>query len=448
MEISKLYRLYKSCNGLTTDSRSISEGIMFFALKGDTFDGNDFAEKAIASGAKYAVVDRVSLSSCSQCIVVDDVLTTLQNLARYHRSQYDIPVIAITGTNGKTTTKEFVSAVLSTKYNVVATQGNLNNHIGVPLTLFGIDASTEIVVIEMGASAQGEISFLTGIALPTFGLVTNVGKAHLLGFGSFDMVKKTKGELYDFIAGKSGTIFYNADNPYLCEMISSRPEVKSVKYGLDFQGALVLPVTVSSPYLRIDMPGYGEISTNLIGSYNADNILAALCVGKYFNVEGNAAVSAIKAYIPSNNRSQLVHTERNLLIVDAYNANPTSMRASLKNFAETEFPSKTLILGDMLELGSDSLEEHKLILELIFSICSDTDPFVSGVLFFVGREFMKAADDLQTKNRKGMDFVFSERFFDTSEELREYLKINPLNCRSILIKGSRGNKLEKVLEVL
>ena len=435
IEIEELHKLYKKCSGVTTDSRSITDGAMFFALKGEYFDGNDFAMKALEAGAKYAIVDRPSLDGANikgrrYCIVVENVLDTLQKLAAYHREQFDIPVVGITGTNGKTTTKELVNAVLSAKYTTVATGGNLNNHIGVPLTLLRIGEKTEMAVIEMGASAPGEIAALVKIAKPTCGIVTNVGRAHLLGFGSFDGVKKTKGELYDFLRQKGGTVFYNADNPVLCEMVSSRNGLVARKYGVKTQGASVLPASEGEPFLRLQLPEGGPVvNTHLVGSYNADNVMAALCIARHFDVPERAAIEAIEAYQPSNDRSQMVRTDSNVLIVDTYNANPTSMNAALDNFAASEFANKTLILGDMLELGDVSLTEHVDALDKARR-CADT-------IFLVGDEFSKAARGVATVS-----------CFHDVDALAGYLAQHPLSGRTILIKGSHGIHLEKLVKSL
>ena len=435
IEIEELHKLYRKCSGVTTDSRSIEDGAMFFALKGETFDGNDFAMKALEAGAKYAIVDRPSLDGANikgrrYCIVVENVLDTLQKLAAYHREQFDIPVVGITGTNGKTTTKELVNAVLSAKFNTVATGGNLNNHIGVPLTLLKLNDKTQMAVIEMGASAPGEIATLVKIAKPTCGIVTNVGRAHLLGFGSFEGVKKTKGELYDFLRQKGGTIFYNADNPILCEMVSSRNGLVARKYGVVTEGATVLPSNENEPFLRLQLPDGGKlIATHLVGSYNADNVMAALCIARHFEVPAKAAIEAIEAYQPSNDRSQMVNTERNVLIVDTYNANPTSMNAALDNFVSTGFGNKTLILGDMLELGDVSLTEHVDALDKARK-CTES-------IFLVGDEFSKAA--------RG---VYSVQCFHDVNALADYLAQHPLSGRTILIKGSHGIHLEKLVKSL
>ena len=440
ISVEELYELYKKCSGITTDSRQIKEGVMFFALKGEKFDGNDFAEDALKAGAKYAIVDRFLLEGTSykgrKCIVVQNTLSMLQQLAAYHRMQFDVPVVGITGTNGKTTTKELVSAVLAQKYNLVATQANFNNHIGVPLTLFRFDEHTELGVVEMGASAPGEIADLTQIAQPTCGLITTVGKAHLQGFGSFDGVKKTKGELYDHLRQKGGMVFYNADNPNLCEMVASRPGLITRSYGVREQGVRILPATAESPYLTLEMEHEGSpvtIATHLIGDYNADNVMAALAVGSYFEVPFRSMVEAIEAYTPSNSRSQLVKTERNTLIIDAYNANPSSMKAALNNFSGTDFSNKVLMLGDMLELGADSAAEHLAVLELAVATAQK--------VFLVGNEFTGAAQALN-------DAKAEVRAFPDIESLKAYVVENPLSGCTILIKGSNGKHMPRVVDAL
>ncbi|MBR1538214.1 MAG: UDP-N-acetylmuramoyl-tripeptide--D-alanyl-D-alanine ligase, partial [Bacteroidales bacterium] len=386
ISVEELYALYRKCTGITTDSRNIKEGVMFFALKGEKFDGNDFAEEALKAGARYAVVDRFLLEGTTyrgrKCIVVENTLAMLQQMAAYHRKQFDIPVVGITGTNGKTTTKELVAAVLSQKFDIVATQANYNNHIGVPLTLFRIDDKTDLAVVEMGASAPGEIADLTKIVQPTCGVITTVGKAHLQGFGSFEGVKKTKGELYDILRQKGGMVFYNADNEHLCEMVSHRSGLCTRKYGVREQGVKILPATPETPFLQLQMEHEGKsvtLNTHLVGSYNADNVMAALAIGSYFEVPFKKMVAAIESYVPSNSRSQLVKTGRNTLVIDAYNANPSSMRAALDNFAATEFPGKVLMLGDMLELGPDSAREHLAVLQQAVA--------VSEEIYLVGSEF-------------------------------------------------------------
>ncbi len=438
--VEELYALYKRCSGITTDSRNIKDGSMFFALKGEKFDGNDFALDALKAGARYAIVDRFLLEGTSwrgrKCIVVENSLNMLQEMAAYHRRQLDIPVIGITGTNGKTTTKELIAAVLSKKYDVVATQENFNNHIGVPLTLFRIDDRTDMAVVEMGASAPGEIAQLTRIVQPTCGLITTVGKAHIEGFGSFEGVKKAKGELYDILRQRGGVVFYNADNEHLCEMVSHRPGLCTRRYGVREQGVEILPATAESPFLQLSLEHDGKpvrIRTNLVGAYNADNVMAALSVGEAFEVPFAKAVAAIEAYSPSNSRSQLVRTKNNVLIVDAYNANPSSMRAALDNFAATDFPEKVLMLGDMLELGQESSEEHRAILQ---RACE-----VAPVIFLVGEEFARASRTLHTDPRQVASFP-------DIELLKAYVEEHPLTGKTVLIKGSNGNHMQQAVKAL
>lgn len=452
MEIISIYNKFKECGIVTTDTRTLKGGEMFFALKGENFDGNEYALKALELGARYAVVNKSSAVASSddpRLIKVEDTLKTLQNLARWHRSMTivdgkPLTVIALTGTNGKTTTKELIREVLSVKYHVTATEGNLNNSIGVPLTLLRINQDTQLAVVEMGASHPGDIKELVDIALPNYGLITNVGKAHLLGFGSFEGVKKTKGELYDYLRRTSDKVFINADNPHLCQMASERnlqsdperPYSLLIPYGVEYQGAGVLPSSADEPFLRIQVPARNAndgsliIRTNLVGSYNADNVMAALAVGVQFGVSFEEAVKAIEAYVPSNNRSQMTKTEHNTLIVDAYNANPTSMAAALENFSNVSADCRIAMLGDMLELGEDSSAEHKAVVESALSrgFCK---------VFFVGKEF--ASVSVASDNAV---------FFQTSDELADYLKANPLHDATVLIKGSRGTRMEKVIPAL
>lgn len=450
MNIIEIYNKYKSCGGMvTTDTRTLKGGELFFALKGENFDGNEYAFKALESGAAYAVVNassEVAKSDDPRLIKVDDTLQTLQELARWHRSMLfvngkPLPVVALTGTNGKTTTKELIREVLSVKYKVAATEGNLNNSIGVPLTLLKMAPDTQIAVVEMGASHPGDIKELVDIALPNFGLVTNVGKAHLLGFGSFEGVMATKGELYDYLRRTSDKVFINVDNPHLCRMASERnlqsdperPYSLLLPYGLEYQGAEVLPADAEHPYLRIALSPSVVVNTNLVGAYNADNVMAALAVGAHFGVSVDDAVKAIEAYVPSNNRSQLTRTERNTLIVDAYNANPSSMTVALNNLAAVVADRKVALIGDMLELGDDSYALHSEIAQLAF----DLD--ISQVCF-VGTEFGKVWDALQDKG--------GSLWFANSEELAKWISENPVSGASVLIKGSRGTRMEKVLSVL
>ena len=448
MTIPEIYKLFLSCNGVTTDTRTLKGGEMFFALKGENFDGNEYALKALEAGAAYAVVNEnaeVAASGDPRLLAVKDTLVALQELARWHRSMTfvdgkPLKVIALTGTNGKTTTKELIREVLSVKYCVTATEGNLNNSIGVPLTLLKINSQTQLAVIEMGASHPGDIKELVDIALPNFGLVTNVGKAHLLGFGSFEGVKATKGELYDYLRRTSDKVFLNVDNPHLCQMASERnlhsdperPDSLVLPYGLEYQGAKVLPSSAEHPYLRVCLASGRVVETNLIGSYNADNVMTALAVGEYFGVSVEEGVMAIEAYVPSNNRSQMTRTESNSLIIDAYNANPTSMAAALENFSNVDADFKVALLGDMLELGEESQAEHVAVIRSAASLGF-------AKVCFVGREFMKASAEADFEDAL---------FFETSDALADWLRSKPLSGATVLIKGSRGTRMEKTVPVL
>ena len=452
-KLDHLYRIFLESTGVTTDSRNVPQGSIFFALKGDNFNGNRFALAALEAGAAYAVIDESpaenpieespisnSINFADRLIVTEDVLATLQQLAAHHRRNLGIPILALTGTNGKTTTKELITAVLSSDFNVAATSGNLNNHIGVPVTILGMGRDTEIGVVEMGASAQGEIATLADIAAPDVVLITNVGKAHLLGFGSFDGVKKAKGELYDYIADNGGAILYNHDNPHLCQMLAEREFAEAIPYGMEYQGAKLLALSQQEPFLRILLADDVLISTNLVGSYNADNVIAAIAAGEYFGITPECSAKAISEYIPQNNRSQLIRKNGNTIIVDAYNANPTSMRAALENFAAMELSCKNLILGDMLELGADSQAEHRTILEYIKTLGD-----IEGC-FFVGAEFRKSYETADNGYNKIE--LKGALFFDNSSDLHDFLAKQKLAEKSFLVKGSRGTRLETVLPVL
>lgn len=454
--LADIYRTYKECGGVvTTDSRAIKGGELFIALKGENFDGNEYALKALEAGAAYAVVNKDSAVAAQsgenpRLITVDDTLKTLQELARWHRFMTfvdgkPLTVIALTGTNGKTTTKELIREVLSVRYCVTATEGNLNNSIGVPLTLLKINDRTQIAVIEMGASHPGDIKELVDIALPNYGLITNVGKAHLLGFGSFDGVKKTKGELYDYLRRTSDKVFLNVDNPHLCAMASERhlqsdperPYSLVIPYGLEYSGATVLPSSPVYPFLRIELSPSMTLSTNLVGSYNADNVMAALAVGSHFGIATEDAAAAIAAYVPSNNRSQMTDTGRNTLIVDAYNANPTSMEAALSNFSNVEASEKIALLGDMLELGEDSQTEHVTVIKKALSSGMD-------MICLVGTEFGQALDSLKDDRLSGE----TVKWFADSQTLATWLEGQDINGATVLIKGSRGTRMEKTVQSL
>lgn len=433
--IDNLYNLILKSSGVCTDSRQITPNCIFFALKGENFDGNQFAKQALNAGALCAVVDNPNICENEErFIYTTDVLQSLQNLAKHHRRQFAIPIIGLTGSNGKTTTKELITKVLSTKYRVLSTTGNLNNHIGVPLTLLKIENTTEVAVIEMGASAPGEIELLANIAQPVAGLITNVGKAHLLGFGSLEGVKKSKGELYDFLELNGGIAFYNSESSHLEEMVAARKEMVALPYGNKESKIEISKPTSQNPFLTISTKDNREIKTHLIGNYNASNVLAALAIAEYFGINRDSAIEAIESYIPSNNRSQLIKGANNTLIVDAYNANPTSMKVALDNFKDIDASSKGVIIGDMLELGKDSTQEHKEILKLI-------EKLDLNYLFIVGNEFKNAAKGFKYFEEKAI-------FTENSEQLKEYLLKNRLTNTTLLIKGSRGVKLEKIIDLI
>ena len=427
MSIEEIYKLFKKHPQISTDSRHIVQGAIFFALKGENFNGNSYAAAALNDGAAYALIDESPLKADNRFILVEDVLLTLQQLARYHRLELGIPIIAITGTNGKTTTKELITAVLEKKFSVTATKGNLNNHIGVPLTLLAMNTSTQLGVVEMGANHPGEIAALCSIALPDFGLITNVGKAHLEGFGSFEGVKKTKAELYRFIQERGGKIFRNTVNPHLKEMAEDAETIgyRTNREGSGIEGEIVN----SSPILvfKAKFPkGWLYIKTNLAGGYNLENAMAAVCVGDYFGVDPLDISHALEAYIPSNNRSQFIQTAGNQILMDAYNANPSSMEAALDNFSTFDAPLKGVILGDMFELGESSGEEHQKIADKLAGMNL-------SLVLLSGKEFSRC------------HVVPNIRIFENNELLINYLKdLNPKGYL-FLIKGSRGMKLENMI---
>lgn len=426
--MENLYQLYLNHPAVTTDSRNCPPGSIFIALKGDNFNGNAFVGKALEAGCSYAITDEPEYATDPRIILVDDCLKTLQHLANHHRKQFKGKVIGITGTNGKTTTKELTSAVLSRKYKTIYTLGNLNNHIGVPLTLLRLNDACEIAVIEMGANHPGEIKALCEIAEPDYGLITNVGKAHLEGFGSFEGVIHTKGELYDFLRQKKGMIFINHENGYLQDIAG---EIDRKEYGKTPGLYVSGKITDSSPFLSFEWSAEGGETflseTKLVGEYNLENALAAIAIGTFFGIDGISVNEAIKEYAPQNNRSQLKKTDRNSLIIDAYNANPTSMAASVSNFAKMNIPKKALILGDMLELGELSEEEHQKIVDLL------NDAGFEHV-FLIGELFAK------TTNRY-------RSFHSVHDFISEIPKLD-LNDYTILIKGSRGLKLELTIDHL
>jgi UDP-N-acetylmuramoyl-tripeptide--D-alanyl-D-alanine ligase len=438
MDIETLYSCFLQHPIITTDSRDVPADSMFFALKGDSFDGNQYAQAALEKGAAYAVVDDPSVQG-EHIILVPDVLKTLQQLAHYHRCQLGTTIVGITGTNGKTTTKELIATVLQKKYNVLYTQGNFNNHIGVPKTLLQLTKEHDIAVVEMGANHPGEIKTLVEIVCPDYGLITNVGRAHLEGFGSFEGVIRTKGELYDFLRADAGTAFINNDNEYL-KGISH--DLRLVKYGqMPADDLLVQGEFIDcNPTLHFRWKQQGspfspmEVQTHLIGSYNLDNALAAACVGTIFAVPAEDISAALSEYTPSNNRSQLTKTADNQLIVDAYNANPTSMAAALDSFAHVKAEKKMVILGDMKELGEVSQAEHKSILNRLAELQLQQ-------IWLVGSEFKKA---LQSNP------VVDARTFADVDEVKALLATPDGKPRdyTILVKGSNSTKLIQLLDLL
>ena len=431
MTIKEIYSLFKQHPTVTTDTRNCKENSIFIALKGDRFNGNEFVEQAIKEGCGYAITDEAKYATGSQIILVDNCLQTLQELASYHRKQVGTPVIGITGSNGKTTTKELLAAVLSTQYNTLYTEGNLNNHIGVPLTLLQLTAEHEVAIIEMGANHPGEIKTLANIALPDYGLITNVGKAHLEGFGSFEGVLKTKGELYDYIRDTQGTVFIHSGNGHLNGMITSG--VSKVSYGRNDDDFIRGEITGLSPFVSLQWScaeGKYAIDTQLIGDYNMDNVLAAIAIGKFMGITTENIGTAIASYVPRNSRSQLQKTSRNHLIIDAYNANPTSMIAALENFKNIQTPlSKVLILGDMKELGDGSREEHRKVVDFIRTMSVEK-------VFFLGDSFAEVAAEEPYQT------------FTDNARLYAQLQQDNLNGCYILIKGSRSMQLEKTVELL
>ena len=447
MNIPSLYQLYLEHPCITTDSRNCPAGSIFLALKGPSFNGNHFARQALESGCAYAIVDEGEPSD--RIIKVDDCLQIFKDLARHHRRQFHIPVIAITGTNGKTTTKELVAAVLRQQFRVMATEGNFNNDIGVPKTLFRLSSADEIAVVEMGASHPGDIRTLAETAEPTHGIITNVGRAHLEGFGSFEGVKNTKGELYDFLArhASSDALFVNADDADLLAMARQRfASPASAPLGHQYAvgkvdghaGLVEGKVLRSNPFLQFawrvsdgpDAEGaWHTVSTNLVGAYNIHNALAAIAIGHHFGVAPDAISQALALYQPSNNRSQLVRGSRNTLIVDAYNANPTSMRTALESFAQVEAERKMAILGDMRELGASSSAEHQALADYI---AAHADAL--GEVWLVGKEFQQTRTALRC-------------FTDTAELRQALAERQPTDC-TILVKGSNGMRLFELTEEL
>jgi UDP-N-acetylmuramoyl-tripeptide--D-alanyl-D-alanine ligase len=419
MNIEQLYQLYIKTYLVDTDTRKVRKGSMFFALKGDNFNGNEFAEEALKSGACYAIIDEEKYNTFSNTILVSNALETLQKLANFHRKQLTIPIIALTGSNGKTTTKELINTVLSKKYETAATEGNLNNHIGVPLSLLSMTPKTEIGIIEMGANHLKEIEFLCSIAEPNYGLITNFGKAHLEGFGDFKGVVRAKSELYDFLRLNKGTVFMNTDDEL---QVKQSAGINAIKFNNN-----VVKFMEANPFVKVQFKNT-LIESNLIGKYNYNNITVAVAVGNYFNISENDIKNAIESYIPTNNRSQIIQKGTNKIILDAYNANPSSMQAALENFAQLKGENKIVFLGDMFELGKDSRTEHEKIADLATS-------YNFSRIFLIGKAFSATG----TKN------AFVSESYESFKNSTNYSNINNA---TILIKGSRGMALERLLDLL
>jgi UDP-N-acetylmuramoyl-tripeptide--D-alanyl-D-alanine ligase len=427
MEIAALYARFREAGKVSTDTRKIEPGAMFFALKGDRFNANEFAAQALDAGARYVVIDDARYKADDRCLLVDDVLTTLQALARYHRSQLKMPVVGLTGSNGKTTSKELVSVVLGRKFKTYATKGNLNNHIGVPLTLLAIDDSYEIAVVEMGANHVGEIALLCSIANPTHGFITNIGRAHIGTFGGYENIIRAKSELYQHLLMHNGTVFIQSQNPVLANMAKRFPAPVFYPAAGDYYHCELVD---ADPFVRVRAENGETITTNLIGSYNFENIAAALCIGKFFGVDDKQANQAIAAYVPGNMRSQVVHKGSNTIILDAYNANPSSMQAAIENLAAMKADRKVVILGDMFELEEEAEKEHAalgaLLREKNFAAV-----YLCGNLVRATAEALPGA-----------------RHFTTKDDLMADLKKNPLASATILVKASRGIGLETVVDSL
>ncbi len=444
MKINELYDIFLQYPSVTTDSRKIEKDDIFFALKGKNFNGNQYAKQALEDGCSYAVVDEEKYATGKRYILVDNVLTTLQELAKFHRAKLNTPILAITGSNGKTTTKELIGAVLNERYNTLITKGNFNNHIGVPLTLLRLSADTQFGIIEMGANHTGEIKRLCEITQPNYGIITNIGTAHIEGFGSFEGVKKAKSELYDYMKENNGIIFYNADNEILKSLITTQDKFS---YGSSEEAFYKGKLIKANPFVSlrwtnnpnkklssikwIDNNKY--IKAKLIGTYNFENIMAAISVGAYLGVPDTGIKSAIERYKPANNRSQMLKTGKNILYLDAYNANPTSMHAALENFGQMKTSSaKTVILGDMLELGNVSEQEHMKIIAI-----AENQEFEN--IFLIGNNFCKITSTLPQ---------YKGNCFTTTDDFMNFILKNPLKDQHILLKASRGIQLEKIIEYL
>lgn len=433
--IEELYKLFvESKQKITTDTRKLEKGAIFFALKGDNFDANVFAQKAIDEGCSYAIVDNEQMADGKAILFVTDVLVALQELSKYHRTQLKIPIIGITGSNAKTTNKELIHAVLSKKFKTYATQGNLNNHIGVPLTILSLTHEHQIAIIEMGANHQGEIALLCELSDPDYGIITNIGRAHLEGFGGEEGIKKGKGELYKYIKAKNGKIFINGNDQVLMQMSS---DITKICFGENKEFDIYGKQFENSEYVEFkwnlkgtELDNQPLVKTNMFGHYNFINLLCAVCVGNHFGVEEADINEALQSYIPEMNRSQVMKTTNNTLILDAYNANPSSMNLAIRNFMKQPFEKKYFILGDMLELGQYSFEEHKKVLDYLESEKNRNVILVGKLFYELKQDFSQFA------------------FFKTSEDASQFIDNQSIKNFTVLIKGSRGIKLEKLVGFL
>jgi UDP-N-acetylmuramoyl-tripeptide--D-alanyl-D-alanine ligase len=423
MNTKEIYNIFKRSTGISTDTRTIKEGNLFFSLSGENFNGNKFAKTALEKGATYAIIDDKNYTQ-ENTILVKDTLETLQEIAKHHRIQLNIPIIALTGSNGKTTTKELINCVLSKKYKTTATKGNLNNHIGVPLTLLSMNAFTEIGIVEMGANNFGEIELLANIATPDYGYITNFGKAHLEGFGNLEGVIKAKSELYNYLRNNNKKAFVNSDNNTQIEQSNN---IDSITFSENDNSDIKVTFLEANPTVTVNYKKQ-NIKSNLIGSYNFTNIAAAISIGSHFKVDAFDIVNAIETYTPNNNRSQIIHKNTNKIILDAYNANPTSMKAALESFSQLETENKAVFIGDMFELGETSKKEHQNIIDYLESLNIKYK-------YIIGEHFKKT--DHSNTTRPFSDFNALSDGFN-----------NELNNYTILIKGSRGMALERILELL
>ncbi|WP_411896065.1 UDP-N-acetylmuramoyl-tripeptide--D-alanyl-D-alanine ligase [Winogradskyella sp. A2] len=424
MEIEALYQKFKACKNVSTDTRKLTYGSMYFALKGENFNGNKFVTEAFNKGAKYCVIDEASASINDNCLLVEDVLTSLQELAKHHRNQFDFPIIGLTGSNGKTTTKELIYSVLSTTYNVKATKGNLNNHIGVPLTLLDFTVDLDFGIVEMGANHQKEIAFLSSISQPDYALITNFGKAHLEGFGGIEGVIKGKSELYDYVKANNKTAFINTEDNKQIEQISSYNKI--VTFGSKPENDSIIDFVNADPFVKVSFNNT-EIQSHLIGTYNFSNISVAIAFGNHFKVSTENIKKGIENYKPKNNRSEIIEKGSTKIILDAYNANPTSMLSALKNLIQLSADNKFLFLGDMFELGAEANIEHQAIVDFVEENFEDN-------IHLVGENFFDCKTKTETKK------------FKSFKDLKSILESLDIENSTVLIKGSRGMALERILD--